>query len=65
MKPPLSSVTYRGMDIGYKAAEILWNTSHNLQPKPDYPYYFCQPQLAVRSSSLGPGLPVEPAESDS
>lgn len=65
MKPPLSSVTYRGMDIGYQAAEILWNTSHNLHPKSSYPYYLCQPQLAIRSSCLGPGLPVVPDANDS
>lgn len=54
MKPPLSSVTYRGMDIGYKAAEILWEQSHNISPLSDFQYYFCQPQLAIRSSCAGP-----------
>ncbi|MEA4896852.1 GntR family transcriptional regulator [Bacillota bacterium Meth-B3] len=53
MSPPLTSMTYRGMEIGEIAAKILWDMSHKKAPSSGYMYYFCQPELVERQSCLG------------
>jgi DNA-binding LacI/PurR family transcriptional regulator len=54
MVPPLSSLTYNGEDIGSIAAEILWNITQGTYLSPDYPHYFCKPQIVCRESCMGP-----------
>ena len=59
MIPPLSSLTYNGTDIGLMAARLLWKLTQGEYLSPDYPYYFCRPQIVCRRSCLGPTLKTE------
>lgn len=53
--PKLTSVSYKNIEIGGKAAEILWKMINN-KPLPDFNYYLFQPEIVVRESCKGPGV---------
>ena len=53
MQPPLTSVTYKGMEIGAIAAKVLWDLSRKATPSSQYMNYFCHPELVIRQSCLG------------
>ena len=52
--PALTSVCYKNIEIGEKAAELLWDMSHNLPPNSNFEYYLYQPSIVDRCSCLGP-----------
>jgi DNA-binding LacI/PurR family transcriptional regulator len=51
--PMITSVSYKNMEIGKKAAELLWKMVNN-QPIPEFNYYLYQPEIVIRESCLGP-----------
>ncbi len=53
MRPPLTSVTYEGTQIGAIAAKVLWELSHQAQQEGAYLNYFCHPELVERGSCAG------------
>lgn len=52
LSPGLSSLSYKNMEIGQKAAEILWKQI-NHQPISEFDYYLMQPSIVQRESCLG------------
>lgn len=58
LSPRMSSVSYKNVEIGEKAAELLWkmNTHQFLS---GFEYYLFQPSIVVRDSCLGPGCAME------
>lgn len=54
LSPRMSSVSYKNVEIGEKAAELLWkmNTHQSLS---GFEYYLFQPSIVVRDSCRGPG----------
>jgi DNA-binding LacI/PurR family transcriptional regulator len=53
--PMITSISYKNMEIGEKAAELLWKMVNN-QPIPEFSYYLYQPEIVIRDSCKGPGL---------
>jgi DNA-binding LacI/PurR family transcriptional regulator len=52
MTPPVTLVTYKNMEIGNKAAEMLYKRI-NGEDLSDFEFYLFQPDLIVRDSCLG------------
>lgn len=52
LDPKLTSVSYKNVEIGTKAAEILWKMTNN-QYVPDFEYYLLHPDIVIRESCLG------------
>lgn len=52
LEPKLTSVSYKNVEIGTKAAEILWKMITK-QYVPDFEYYLLHPDLIIRESCLG------------
>ncbi len=52
LSPRLSSLSYKNMEIGQTAAEILWKQI-NHQPISEFDYYLMQPIIVERESSKG------------
>lgn len=52
--PPVSSVAYKSMEIGEKAAHILHGLAHGKQSNSNFKYYLFQPSIVERESCLGP-----------
>ena len=50
--PCLTSVSYKNIEIGNKAGELMWKIT-NHQYTPDFQYYLFQPNIIVRNSCLG------------
>lgn len=52
LEPKLTSVSYKNLEIGEKAADLLWkmNTNNYI---PDFEYYLFQPSIVIRNSCLG------------
>jgi DNA-binding LacI/PurR family transcriptional regulator len=53
-EPRITSVAYRNVEIGEKAAELLWKMT-NHQPMSNFEYYLFQPDIVIRESCMGPG----------
>lgn len=53
-KPPISSVSYKSMEIGVNAANILRRLIHGKHPSSNFDYYLFQPNVVDRESCLGP-----------
>ena len=52
MEPKLSSVSYKSIEIGEKAARIL-RKMINQEPLSDFEFYLFQPNIVERDSCLG------------
>lgn len=52
LSPSLSSLSYKNMEIGQKAAEVLWKQI-NHQPISEFDYYLMQPSIVERESCRG------------
>lgn len=52
LEPKLTSVSYKNLEIGEKAAELLWKMNRN-EYTPDFEYYLFQPGIVTRNSCLG------------
>lgn len=52
LEPKLTSVSYKNVEIGTKAAEILWKITTK-QYIPDFEYYLLHPDIVIRESCLG------------
>lgn len=53
LSPPVTTVEYRGYDVGYMAANLLLQRI-NKAAIPEFPYYLLKPQLIERESCTGP-----------
>lgn len=53
--PRLTSLSYKNVEIGQKAADILWKLI-NHQPVSEFDYYLLQPSIVIRESCRGPGV---------
>ncbi len=51
---PISSVAYKSMEIGEKAANILFDLIHEKVPDSNFEYYLFQPNIIERESCRGP-----------
>lgn len=54
LSPPISTVAYKSMEIGERAADILYGMIHGKRPKSNFEYYLFQPGIVERESCLGP-----------
>jgi DNA-binding LacI/PurR family transcriptional regulator len=52
LTPALTTVDYKNLEIGTKAAEVLYKQIHG-EPLTNYEFYLFQPELVVRDSCLG------------
>jgi DNA-binding LacI/PurR family transcriptional regulator len=52
LTPPLTSVAFKNLEVGAKAAEILYRQISG-ETLPDFEVYLLQPELVVRESCLG------------
>jgi DNA-binding LacI/PurR family transcriptional regulator len=52
LTPPLASVAFKNLEVGTKAAEILYRQISG-ETLPDFEVYLLQPELVVRESCLG------------
>lgn len=52
--PPISSVAYKSLEIGEKAASILSDRIHGKPPESNFEYYLYQPTIVERESCCGP-----------
>lgn len=53
LMPRLTSLAYKNIEIGEKAAAVLWDMV-NGRAAPEFNYYLFQPNIVVRDSCLGP-----------
>lgn len=52
LMPKLTSVSYKNVEIGEKAAEVLWKLIHE-EDRSDFQYYLFQPAILERESCRG------------
>lgn len=52
--PPITSMAYKSVEIGEKAANILANRIKGIDPGSNFDYYLFQPSIVERESCLGP-----------
>ena len=52
LSPRLTSVSYKNVEIGEKAAEVLWKLIRK-ESKSDFQYYLFQPAILERESCRG------------
>jgi DNA-binding LacI/PurR family transcriptional regulator len=58
LTPALTSIAYKGLEIGTKAAEMLYKRI-NGETLSDLEFYLFQPDLIIRGSCLGPKIKVD------
>lgn len=55
LSTPLTSVSYKSMEIGEKAACVLANNIKGINPSSNFEYYLFQPSIVERESCKGKG----------
>ena len=53
LEPKITSVSYKNVEIGERAAELLWKMINHM-PVSEFNYYLFQPEIVIRESCLGP-----------
>jgi DNA-binding LacI/PurR family transcriptional regulator len=53
LNPAVTTVAFKSLEVGTKAAEILYKMINNKEDLSDFDFYLFQPELVVRDSCLG------------